>query len=333
MTRIVARTDPDANRANIVAGIKRAAASDRLVEFEEGFYLIAETPSRLLGGKSAYGDMIALPSNFTMRALGNVHLKRIAGGKAHALFASENFDKQGGSSRNITVQGFTLDGNGSGLKYAEHRHLIDAIGTTNFRVIGNRFVEMSGDGVLVGRTYDGVTVCAQPRDFLYRGNYANGRRRNRNAVSIISCINPMIEADNVFEECSRPGMPAAVDFEPDKVGEWIEGGYVRGTFRRCKSNVWFVAQHPGTRITGTVIDIIVDARRHEDVVQIQRGGGRIANIRTSVRLEQPYLRGTLLNNPVVASPLLAVWGLIAWRKGRMDAKAGTRTRTDFSTRS
>ncbi len=320
MTRIAARTDPDANRANIVAAIKRAASSDRLLEFEEGFYLIAESSPRLLGSRSPYGDMIALPSDFTMRALGNVHLKRIAGGQAHALFASENFDRPGGSSRNITVQGFTLDGNGSGLKYAEHRHLIDVIGSTNFRVIGNRFIEMSGDGVLVGRTFDAVTVCAQPSNFLYKGNYANGKRKNRNAVSIISCINPMIEADNVFEDCTRNGMPAAVDFEPDKAGEWVEGGYVRGTFRRCKSNVWFVAQHPGTRITGTTIDIVVDARRHEDVAQIQRGGGRIANIRTNVRLESPFLRSSMGHSPV-AAPLLAVWGLVAWRKRRMDEKA------------
>lgn len=320
MTRIRASSDPNANRANIISGIKRAAASDRLLEFEEGFYLVAESSPRLLGGRSPYGDMIALPSDFTMRALGSVTLKRIAGGKAHALFASENFDKQGGSSRNITVQGFTFDGNGSGLKYAEHRHLIDVIGTTNFRVIGNRFVEMSGDGVLVGRTYDGVTVCAQPRDFRYTGNYANGRRKNRNAVSIISCINPMIDADNLFEECTRSGMPAAVDFEPDKVGEWIEGGYVRGTFRRCKSNVWLVAQFPGTRITGTVVDIVTDARRHEDVLQIQRGGGRISSIRTTVRLERQLL-GSLVGHPAIGSPVLAVWGLIAWRKSRMDRKA------------
>ncbi|MBA3656121.1 MAG: hypothetical protein H0W69_02070 [Gemmatimonadaceae bacterium] len=320
MTRIKASPDPVANRQAIVAGIGRAAASDRLLEFEEGFYLVAESQARVLGGRSPYSDMIALPSDFTMRALGSVTLKRIAGGKAHALFASENFDKQGGSSRNITIQGFTFDGNGSGMKYAEHRHLIDVIGTTNFRIMGNRFVEMSGDGVLVGRTYDGATICAQPRDFLYKGNYANGRRKNRNAVSIISCSNPMIEADNVFEECTRPGMPAAVDLEPDMAGEWIEGGYIRGTFRRCKSNVWMVAQFPGTRITGTTVDIVVDARRNEDVVQIKRKGGVISGIRTTVRLESSFLRG-VLNNPAIASPVLALSSIIAWRKKRMDGKA------------
>lgn len=321
MTRIRASADPDTNRANIVRSIARAAASDHLLEFEEGYYLVAESPARVLGVRSPYGDMIALPSDFTMRALGNVHLKRVAGGKAHALFASENFDRPGGSSRNITVQGFTLDGNGSGMKYLEHRHLIDVIGTSNFRIIGNEFIEMSGDGVMVGRTFDGVTVCAQPSNFLYKSNYANGKRRNRNAVSIISCINPMIEADNVFEECSRPGMPAAVDFEPDKAGEWIEGGYVRGTFRRCKSNVWLVAQHPGTRISGTTIDIVVDVRRHEDVVQVKRGGGNISNITTRVRLERALPTGSVFRNPLTAPPILAMWGLLAWRKKRMDGKA------------
>lgn len=320
MTRIKASPDPVANRRAIVAGIERAILSDRILEFEEGYYLVGESSARELAGRPAYGDMIPLPSDFTMRALGSVTLKRIAGGKAHALFASENFDKPGGFSRNITIQGFTLDGNGSGMKYAEHRHLIDVLGTTNFRVMGNRFIEMSGDGVLVGRTYDGATICAQPRDFLYKGNYANGKRKNRNAVSIISCTNPMIEADNVFEECTRPGMPAAVDFEPDMAGEWIEGGYVRGTFRRCKANVWMVAQFPGTRITGTWVDIVVDARRHEDVVQVKRKGGVISGIRTSVRLESSFLRG-VLSNPAIISPVLAVASIVAWRKKRMDGKA------------
>lgn len=53
MTRIAARIDPDANRAHIVAAIKRAAASDRRLEFEERFYVIGESSTRALGGRPA----------------------------------------------------------------------------------------------------------------------------------------------------------------------------------------------------------------------------------------------------------------------------------------
>ena len=214
-----------------------------------------------VGPEGRYNSAIRIPSNRKLVANGEVILKRGDGSPAYALFATSEFDVQGGGNENITIEGFTFDGNYEGMPvpYAEHRHCLMLAGLKHARVIRCKFRNLYGDGAIIMRCWRderGEMVTQQPEDIGFVACEFNGQLRNRNGISIISGKDIWTDRDCVFEECSRPDMPAAVDLEPDYTPhDLIENVRIEGTFKNNKANVWLVAQWPPNRIKNVVVDI------------------------------------------------------------------------------
>lgn len=169
---------------------------------------------------------------------------------AHAVWANQNFDKAGSSDSEITIDGFTFDNNFDNQVWTEHSHCLYMIGTQESKVMNSRFINLVGDGVCVGATWDGPTRTKIPYHTSFADNYFNGQLRNRNGITFTSGIWCAVEGSNKFVLCTRPDMPAAVDIEPDVPEDWCEQIHVSGDFDRCKSDVWFMALVTDTTIRG-----------------------------------------------------------------------------------
>lgn len=184
-------------------------------------------------------------------------IRRADNSIAHAIFANQNFDKAGSADREITIDGFTFDNNYDNQtiynpngSFVEHSHCLYLLGTQETKVMNNRFINLVGDGALVGATWDGPTRLTIPFHTSFADNYFNGQLRNRNGITFTSGIWCAVEGSNTFEKCARPDMPAAVDIEPDVPEDWCEQIHVSGTFKNNKADVYFMALVAGTTIRG-----------------------------------------------------------------------------------
>jgi hypothetical protein len=124
-------------------------------------------------------------------------------------------------SENVTILGGTFDG--QGLPWDEARHMIRVLGAVDVTIQDCEFRNPISDGILV---YDGAA------NIVIRNCRFFGSSQNRNGVSVVDGWNVSI-LNNHFVGMTRPGMPGAIDLEPDAPHEacWnirVEGNVIEG---------------------------------------------------------------------------------------------------------
>jgi hypothetical protein len=137
----------------------------------------------------------------------------------HPLLSIVNAD-------DVTVKDIILDANLDGQNGAwyEFRHMIGIISSDHVRVLDTVFLDPSGDAVYIDGT-DSTIDC--PRDVTVSGSRFFGRYANRGAIGLICGQDVRIE-NNYIEAMARPGMPGAIDVEPDNAGQVIRDVTISG---------------------------------------------------------------------------------------------------------
>jgi hypothetical protein len=110
------------------------------------------------------------------------------------------------AQHDIVIAGETLDGEASTLPgWQEHYHPLEILASHRIHVTGNRFHNLSGDGIYVDQGSTDLTLS---------DNRFDGVNYNRNGISIVEGRHVRIEG-NTFTRMTRPDMPGAIDLEPN----------------------------------------------------------------------------------------------------------------------
>lgn len=138
---------------------------------------------------------------------------RSGAGSHESMFEFNGDSNPATNDRGITFRGLTLRGDGA---LSEHQALIFLSAVSDVLVDNVEFLNMQGDGVNIARTTVGgvdsgvhnyrVTV----RDCLFDGI----DRRGRNGISSMD-IDGLTVAGSTFRRLAAPGMPGAIDLEPN----------------------------------------------------------------------------------------------------------------------
>jgi hypothetical protein len=253
-------------------------------------------------GLPAMANILRLPSHTIVRGKDAAHpprISRASGARYYSIFGPREFDVHGAPAvEKITYRDLILDGGPDGRvqwpaqaewpgynPLWEKRHLLMIFGqhdTTLSNVVVDHPV---ADGVIVMAVWAderGWAVAKSPPTNTVLDVRAVGDFTNRNHVSVIEA-EWLTLAGGTREKSSRADMPAADDFEPDRVSDkeaFPYQGYVaairhvryQGTrFLNNKSNICFCAQFPDTLIEDVKGEVFVD--RVGDYAHYGNAGG------------------------------------------------------------
>lgn len=174
----------------------------------------------------------------------------------YALHGVSNSPDPANNYRNIRITDIGFLGWVVEEGFEEQTHLLALSGVSDVRIERCAFTGWRGDAVYIGQgNVAGLEIHNERvtiRDCVFDGVNNN----NRNGVSIIDCDTSLIEnctflrssragdpnwtsgAYDVFSASAGPGMPGAIDFEPDANNARIRNVTVRGnSFIACSGNV------------------------------------------------------------------------------------------------
>lgn len=173
---------------------------------------------------------LTIPASCTV--VGNNSTLKFPANSTSSSSQSDEILKVTGS--NVTIDNLNFDGNASnqGATWSQHRHCIRIHGAYANTVVKNcDMTNIIGDGVY-------VNVSASTGTRIGPNNTYNGNHFNRNGVSVVTGTDVDV-FDSTFTNCSRSGMPGAIDIEPNSssetlsdigiYGNVIDGGSVAGT--------------------------------------------------------------------------------------------------------
>lgn len=292
---VIFTDDPWQNRRNWEAAFAEARIRDKQVTALSGFCEIAGSP--LIADMSIMkrDGIIRIPAGVKVTLPPDAVLKRHKDHYGYVLFANESFDVDGSADVGYIWDGGSFDGGADDwaarverlenrIGWTEHLHCLGFFGTQKPGLFRTRFEKMIGDGLVIGRTFNGWNYTEQPRNYTHDFLYFDGELRNRNGVTVTSLSGFEFGDSCVYKRCARPNMPvlngelwnpavhlempAAIDLEPDNHGrlvELIEDGYIGGEFYENKSDVWMVAQWENTHIRRVQVNIWTDRRRYNDI--------------------------------------------------------------------
>lgn len=186
----------------------------------------------------------------------------------------------GSNYRNIRIEDVTFKGWVEEQGFQEHTHLVSLSGVSDVWFERCSFIGFRGDGIYIGRGNIGNQDYHNER-VTVRDCYFDGlNNNNRNGISFID-INTSLVEGTTFARCSRngepswsptnlnfdkfdpskgPGMPGAIDYEPDsQVTPTIHDN----TVRKCRfigsgGNVATVGVHVPDTVTGAVSGLTID---------------------------------------------------------------------------
>lgn len=180
--------------------------------------------------------------------------KRASG---YALHGTKNTNDPGNNYRGLYFHDLSFVGWVQEEGFQEHTHLLSLSGVTDVSIERCAFVGWRGDAIYFGQGNIGGQEIHNERVTI-RDCYFDGvNNNNRNGVSFIDCDTSIIEnctfvrcarpgapgwtpgtAYDKFTNTSGPGMPGAIDYEPDGNNAKIRNAIVRGcTFWGCSGNV------------------------------------------------------------------------------------------------
>ena len=199
-----------------------------MITFPEGTFLLGDGPP------------LQVPSHSLVRGAGaQTVLRRAPATTAFALLTNAVYGKGTLGAEDITIRDLTFDSDGGAQRpaYAESRHAIALIGARSTTVTRCHFRRLSGDGIYVGSTADGVHRTTTPRQIRISDCTFEGSGRGRNGISLIDVEDSTIVGNN-FLDVAGPGMPGGVDLEPNAASETIMDVLISGnTFRGCRQGI------------------------------------------------------------------------------------------------
>lgn len=155
---------------------------------------------------------------------------------------------------NVTIQGGTFDGNVAGqATWREHLHAVSVLSSTNVTIRGATFQNLSGDGVYIAHDAR-IVGSPKPQHVTVKDCRFTGANTNRNGISVIHGHDIRIEGC-ALHGMTRPGMPGAIDLEPDTTGMPISDVTITGCTITGQGPVGImVANGRGAPIDGVVIE-------------------------------------------------------------------------------
>lgn len=193
----------------------------------------------------------------------------------YALHASKNNSDPALNYRGLRISDIAFQGWVVEEGFQEHTHLLSLSCVSDCVIERCAFVAWRGDALYVGQG----NGSGHNERFTIRDCYFDGVNNNqRNGISLIDCDTFTIE-NNSFLRCSRPGtpgyvsgaydvmssiagpgMPGAIDCEPNGGNAKIVNGIIRGNhFSGCSGNVGTIGiQIPNTVPKGNVRGILIE---------------------------------------------------------------------------
>jgi len=177
------------------AALQAAIDSGRPVFLRGGTYVV--TRLHLRAGLLLQGDGQA---TLSQRGGGSM-LQAISAGPAQTLDG-------------ITLQDLTLLGQVATLGFAEHVHLVDLRGVRNAKLQRCVLRGFRGDGLYLGGQAGDGTARHNDNVLVIENEFDGVNNDNRNGISVIDGDGIVIQR-NLFQRCTRPNMPGAIDVEPN----------------------------------------------------------------------------------------------------------------------
>lgn len=239
-----------------------------ILDSTPAFLLAAATGRRSYMPAGAYRVAIdSLPSGayFYGDGPGNTIIKPLAS-NARAAFAL-NSSSPASFIQDLTFEDFSLQGSVMDNGFSEQVHLLTLNGVKGCVIDRVHFVGFRGDGLYIGSGDVGGmerhNFDIKVRDALFDGL----NNENRNGVSIIDGDNILI-ADSVFQNCTRPNMPGAIDIEPDSAAFHSVKNIkiVNNKFRNVGGNVGVVSLFMPTNVTPSPLGIKIIGNDFRDAV-------------------------------------------------------------------
>ena len=146
----------------------------------------------------------------------------------------------------ITLQDLTLLGQVETLGFAEHVHLVDLRGVRNARLQRCVLRGFRGDGLYLGGQAGDGTARHNGNVLVIENEFDGVNSDNRNGISVIDGDGIVIQR-NLFQRCTRPNMPGAIDVEPDNQPFHVVRNIFIGSnrLRGIGGNVGAIAIRPG----------------------------------------------------------------------------------------
>lgn len=264
MTDILIRPAFSDSRLVLEDAYHRAKPNDRVV-YDDGVFNIE--------GLTSYEAAVLVPSFVTSIAKNRnkATIRRGDHAVSHSVLAPSNFIKPNGENEGQLWDGLNFDSNYEGQpNWSEHYHFFDVLGLHNSKFQWIRATNLIGDAWCVSQNlHKDFPRTSRPSNIRWADCYLNGKRRNRNGISFVSCTKSAIEGSCVFEELTRDSMPAAVDYEPDSEEDLVEYCDTSGTFINCKSDVWVMAIAPKTTVRFCTANIVTNNPVPWDGLQVR----------------------------------------------------------------
>jgi len=120
---------------------------------------------------------------------------------------------------NIHFYDFTILGLVDTLGFSEFKHLISMGGVENVLIERVGFNGFRGDGLMLASSIT-AGIERHNKNVVVQNCVFDGLNKdNRNAISVVDCENLIIK-ENTFKNCTKVGMPGAVDLEPNPLNTW-----------------------------------------------------------------------------------------------------------------
>lgn len=201
------------------------------------------------GGKAVYRvGLTSLPSNTSLIGEG-VNSELVPLTNTSRAVITNNSSSATTFIDNLIFANFALRGSVVADGFAEQIHLMTLNGVRNVLVDNVNFIGFRGDGCYLGSGDVGGQERHNHNVTLRRCLFDGMNRDNRNALSIIDGTNVTVE-DSVFQNCTRPNMPGAIDIEPDNASFHVIDGIdiIRNKFRNVGGNLGTVSLFMGSAV-------------------------------------------------------------------------------------
>lgn len=188
-----------AGEADHTGMFSRAIAAGRRVYVPRGTYIV---------------DSVALVSNCEIFGDGDSSIIQMKSTSAYAFFADSGSSDKANNLKSIRINNVQIVGTVATDGFSEHCHLVSLNGVSNVVLENVVFKGFRGDGVYIGSGAVGGQERHNENVVISRCRFDGVNNDNRNGVSFIDIDGAVVEGCT-FKNCTRPGQPGPIDFEPD----------------------------------------------------------------------------------------------------------------------
>lgn len=159
-------------------------------------------------------DSVGLLTNLELEGDGEGSIIKQKSGASYAFQCDSGSASVSDNIKNLVLRDLQLLGTVATDGFSEFKHLLAINGVSDVLLDNVTFRGFRGDGLYLGSSNTGGLERHNERITIRKSRFDGVNNDNRNGISVIDCNGLLIDDSN-FINCTRPGMPGAIDIEPD----------------------------------------------------------------------------------------------------------------------